>query len=54
MVALAQKRGVNFIGCQLTMDVLRLEKEDFVDGMLVGGAFTFLDIAKDADVILNF
>jgi predicted peroxiredoxin len=31
-----------------------LEKEVFVDGIEVGGAKTFLQFAKDADVTLTF
>lgn len=50
----AQEMGVKFIGCQMTMDVMGLEKEAFVDGIEVGGAVTFLEFAKDADVTLTF
>jgi len=54
LVALTTEMGVEFIGCQMTMDVMGLEKENFVDGMEVGGAVTFLEFAKDADVTLTF
>jgi peroxiredoxin family protein len=54
LAAMAQEMGVKFIGCQMTMDVMGLAKEDFVDGIEVGGAVTFLDFAKDADVTLTF
>ncbi|WP_368503896.1 DsrE/DsrF/DrsH-like family protein [Alkalihalophilus sp. As8PL] len=54
LVEMAQELGVKFIGCQMTMDVMGLEKKDFVDGMEVGGAVTFLEFAKDADVTLTF
>lgn len=54
LVAMAQEMGVKFIGCQMTMDVMGLEKEAFVDGIEVGGAVTFLEFAKDADVTLTF
>lgn len=54
LVSMAKEMGVNFIGCQMTMDVMGLEKENFVDGMEVGGAVTFLEFAKDADVTLTF
>lgn len=52
--AMAQEMGVQFIGCQMTMDVMGLEIENFVDGIEVGGAVTFLEFAKDADVTLTF
>lgn len=54
LLAMAQEMDVKFIGCQMTMDVMGLEKEDFVDGIEVGGAVTFLEFAKNADVTLTF
>jgi peroxiredoxin family protein len=54
LVGMAQEMGVTFIGCQMTMDVMGLEKDAFVDGIEVGGAVTFLEFAKDADVTLTF
>lgn len=54
LVEMAQDLGVTFIACQMTMDVMGLTKEDFVEGIEVGGAVTFLDYAKDADVSLSF
>ncbi|WP_260288861.1 DsrE/DsrF/DrsH-like family protein [Peribacillus aracenensis] len=54
LVTMAQEMDVRFIGCQMTMDVLGMEKEAFVDGIEVGGAITFLEFAKDADVTLTF
>ena len=54
LIDMAQELGVKFIGCQMTMDVMGLEKEDFIDGIEVGGAVTFLEFAKDADVTLTF
>jgi peroxiredoxin family protein len=54
LVEMAKEMGVKFIACQMTMDVMKLEKEHFVDGIDVGGAVTFLDFAKDANVSLTF
>ncbi|SEM54699.1 Peroxiredoxin family protein [Mesobacillus persicus] len=54
MVEMAQDLGVKLIGCQMTMDVMGLEKEAFVDGIEVGGAVTFLEFAQDANVTLTF
>ena len=44
--------GVKLIGCQMTMDVFGFEKEDFIDGVDVGGAATFLEFASEADIQL--
>lgn len=54
LVSIAQEMGVKFIGCQMTMDVMGLKKEDFIDGIDVGGAVTFLEFAKTADISLTF
>jgi len=54
LVEMAQEMGVKFIGCQMTMDVMNLTKEDFIDGIEVGGAVTFLEFAKDAAPTLTF
>lgn len=54
MVAMAKDLGVQLIGCQMTMDVTGLSVEDFVDGVDVGGAVTFIQFAKDADITLTF
>ncbi len=44
--------GVKMIGCQMTMDVFGFSKEDFIDGVEVGGAVTFLEFATDSDIQL--
>ncbi|MBP1930873.1 DsrE/DsrF/DrsH-like family protein [Ammoniphilus resinae] len=54
LVGMAVELGVKIIACQMTMDVMNLKKEDFIDGIDVGGAVTFLDFAKDANVTLTF
>ena len=54
LVEMAQDLGVKFIACQMTMDVMGLTKEDFVEGIEVGGAVTFLEYAKDAAPTLTF
>ncbi|OCS84719.1 DsrE/DsrF/DrsH-like family protein [Caryophanon tenue] len=54
LVEMAQELGVKFVACQMTMDVMGLTKDDFVDGIDVGGAVTFLEYAKDASLTLTF
>ena len=44
--------GVKMIGCQMTMDVFGFSKENFIDGVEVGGAATFLEFAADSDIQL--
>ncbi len=49
-----QKFGVRLIGCQMTMDVMGYTKEQFIDGVEIGGAATYIDVAADADINLAF
>ena len=41
---------VKLIGCQMTMDVFGFSKDDFIDGVDIGGAATFLEFAAEADI----
>jgi peroxiredoxin family protein len=43
---------VMMIGCQMTMDVFGFSRDDFIEGIDVGGAATFLEFAADADIQL--
>ena len=43
---------VKLVACQMTMDVLGIEREDLIDEVEVGGAATFLEFAQDADIQL--
>ncbi|WP_404459050.1 DsrE/DsrF/DrsH-like family protein [Oceanobacillus kapialis] len=54
LVSVAQEMGIKLIACQMTMDVMSLDKDVFVDGIEVGGAATFIEYARDADVSLTF
>jgi len=54
LIDTAKESSVKLIACQMTMDVMGLDRSHFIDGVDVGGAATFLDFAFDADVTLNF
>ncbi|WP_078594755.1 DsrE/DsrF/DrsH-like family protein [Evansella clarkii] len=54
LVGMASEMGVKMIACQMTMDVMSLEKEEFVEGIDVGGAATFMHFASDANMTLTF
>ncbi len=49
---LCQEAGVQFFACDMTMRMFDLEESDFIDGVEIGGAATFLDFASDADIQL--
>jgi len=44
--------GVRMIGCQMTMDVFGFTPDQFIDGIELGGAASFLEFAADADISL--
>ena len=54
LLEMAKELGVKFIACQMTMDVMGLDKDQFVDGIEVGGAASFIAYATDANITLTF
>jgi peroxiredoxin family protein len=44
--------GVKLIACQMTMDLFNFKREEFIDGIEIGGAATFFEFAGEADVSL--
>ena len=50
--SICQDTGVKLIGYQMTMDVFGFSKEDFIEGVDIGGGATFLEFAADADIQL--
>src|SRR5699024_11317473 len=50
LLEMAQEMGVKMIGCQMTMDVMNMEKDDFVDGIEVGGSETYMYLTIDIDI----
>lgn len=54
LLEMAQEMNVRLIGCQMTMDVMGIKKEDLVDGIEIGGAATFLEYASQNAMCLSF
>jgi len=52
LLGLAKESGVKLIACQMTMDLFGYKKEELVDGVVVGGAATWLDEAADSQINL--
>lgn len=44
--------GVKLIACQMTMDMFDFKREEFIDGIEIGGAATFFEFAGESDVSL--
>lgn len=47
---MCMESGVKMIACQMTMDVFGFQRDDFIDGIEVGGAAMFLEYAAGADI----
>ena len=43
---------VKMIACQMTIDLFEFKQSEFIDGIELGGAATFLEFAGEADVTL--
>lgn len=47
-------KGTKYIACSTTCAMMKLEKTDFIDGVEIAGVPTFLNEAKDANIVLTF
>lgn len=48
----ALKQGVEFIACQMSMDVMGVKREELLDEVTIGGVATYMDRASRANVNL--
>lgn len=48
----AQNGGVEFIACQMSMDVMGVKAEELLDGVTIGGVATYMERAEQANVNL--
>lgn len=48
MIQTAVDNGVELIACQMSMDVMGIKKEEFVDGVQLGGVATYLERTEEA------
>ncbi len=52
LIEMAQEMGVKIVGCQMTMDVMGIKKEDLLDGIEVGGVAAFLSDSLSSNTTL--
>jgi len=50
--AQAIEQGVEFIGCQMSMNVMGVEKDELLDNVTIGGVATYMERAENANVNL--
>ena len=46
--------GVRFIACSAAFAIAGVKEEDLIDGITIGGVASFINEAKDADIIVTF
>ena len=49
---MAVENGVEFIACQMSMDVMGISKEELLDNVTIGGVATYMNRAEDSNVNL--
>ncbi len=52
MIQTALQNGVQFIACQMSMDVMGVKAEEFLDGVQIGGVATYLERTEKANLNL--
>lgn len=52
LIQQARENGVEFIACQMSMDVMGVKAEELLEGVKIGGVATYLERAEEANVNL--
>ncbi|RLB12968.1 MAG: hypothetical protein DRG39_00475 [Deltaproteobacteria bacterium] len=47
---MAQLEGVKFVACRMTVDMMGLKEEDFIDGVEIKTAEEYLKVAKECQI----
>ncbi len=50
MIEMAQAEGVRMVACKMTVDMMELKEEDFIDGVEIMTAEEYLKIARDCKI----
>jgi uncharacterized protein len=53
-LSIARENGARFIACSAAFPILRIQGDDFIDGVEYGGVAEFVSLAEEADVVLTF
>ncbi len=52
LVSQAQNNGIEFVACNMSMDIMGIKKEELIDGVTIGGVASFLGAAEESDMSL--
>ncbi len=52
MIKTSMDNGVEFVACQMSMDVMGVKAEEFIEGVQIGGVATYLERTEEANLNL--
>jgi len=52
LILQAKENGVNFVACNMSMDIMGIKKEELIDFVTIGGVASFLGSAEESDMSL--
>ena len=52
LIKQAQENGIEFVACNMSMDIMGIKKEELIDGVTIGGVASFLGAAEESDMSL--
>ena len=53
-IEIVKEAGAHLIACSAAFPIAKIEEQDLIDGMEMGGVATFVELAEEADVVLTF
>ncbi len=54
LINTTKEQGIRLVACSTACPIMGLEKEDLLDGVEMAGIATFINEAKDSDIVLTF
>lgn len=52
LIEQAKSSGIEFVACNMSMDIMGIKKEELIDGVTIGGVASFLGSAEESDMSL--
>lgn len=52
MIQKAQESGINMIACQMSMDIMGVDKDELLEGVKIGGVANYLEEAEQSNINL--
>lgn len=52
LIEQAKQNGIEFVACNMSMDIMGIKKEELIDGVTIGGVASFLGSAEESDMNL--